>query len=262
MLFDLLGGRERFATVDVALVRHQQPGATTTNWPPPTCGSPCRTRPRRGRSPVLERGDRAGPGQLCRILHPHPAWRRKRLRRLLAGLGGRQRRPPHGHPARRERGAHSSDRARSRGGRAGGRPSALGGLRGPDHQGRLGGGLWRPLGRQGGNANVGLWTWDDDLYAWMLGQLTTDALRRLVPEAAGLAMTRTELPRLRALNFVVEGILGWGSPPPPASTPRPRGWENSSAPGGRVAGRPGHPLPNGGLRFRRLNVAASMGRGQ
>jgi hypothetical protein len=44
----------------------------------------------------------------------------------------------------------------------------------------------------------------------MLGQLTTDALRRLVPEAAGLAMTRTELPRLRALNFVVEGILGLG----------------------------------------------------
>jgi hypothetical protein len=65
-------------------------------------------------------------------------------------------------------------------------------------------------GDKGGNANIGLWTWDDDLYAWMAATLTPERLRQLVPEASGLAVTRTELPRLRALNFVVVGILGEG----------------------------------------------------
>ena len=56
----------------------------------------------------------------------------------------------------------------------------------------------------------GLWTWDDDLYDWLAGTLDVDTLRRLLPEAADLAIERYELANLSALNFVVLGLLGQG----------------------------------------------------
>ena len=65
-------------------------------------------------------------------------------------------------------------------------------------------------GDKGGNANVGVWTWDDDAYAWLWHHLDVERLRVLIPEAAGLEVQRYELPRLRALNFVIAGILGEG----------------------------------------------------
>ena len=65
-------------------------------------------------------------------------------------------------------------------------------------------------GDKGGNANVGLWTRDDASYAWLAGWLSEARFRELLPEAAGLALRRYELPNLRALNFVVVGLLGQG----------------------------------------------------
>ena len=65
-------------------------------------------------------------------------------------------------------------------------------------------------GDKGGNANVGLWARDDASYAWLAGWLTEARFRELLPEAAGLAVRRYELPNLRALNFVVVGLLGAG----------------------------------------------------
>jgi len=65
-------------------------------------------------------------------------------------------------------------------------------------------------GDKGGNANVGVWTWDDDVYAWLWHHLDVGRLRALVPEASALGVQRFELPRLRALNFVIAGILGEG----------------------------------------------------
>lgn len=35
-------------------------------------------------------------------------------------------------------------------------------------------------------------------------------LRRLLPEVGGLEIERYELANLRAVNFVVRGLLGWG----------------------------------------------------
>jgi hypothetical protein len=75
-----------------------------------------------------------------------------------------------------------------------------------------------PLGRvcgarsgdKGGNANIGLWTRTDEAYRWLAAELTPDRLRELVPEVAGLEVRRFELPNLRALNFVVVGLLGDG----------------------------------------------------
>ena len=72
-------------------------------------------------------------------------------------------------------------------------------------------------GDKGGNANVGLWTRSPAAYDWLVATLTEDALRRLLPEAAGLAVDRHLLPNLLAVNFVVHGLLGEGV----ASSTRP-----------------------------------------
>jgi hypothetical protein len=65
-------------------------------------------------------------------------------------------------------------------------------------------------GDKGGNANVGLWARTDAEYAWLRGYLTTGRFRELLMEAAALPVDRYELPNLRALNFVVTGLLGNG----------------------------------------------------
>ncbi|MER7487089.1 acyclic terpene utilization AtuA family protein [Streptomyces sp. NPDC126497] len=65
-------------------------------------------------------------------------------------------------------------------------------------------------GDKGGNANVGVWVRSDDAWRWLAHELTVERLREMVPEARDLPVTRHVLPRLRALNFVVEGILGEG----------------------------------------------------
>jgi hypothetical protein len=65
-------------------------------------------------------------------------------------------------------------------------------------------------GDKGGNANIGLWARTDAEYAWLRAYLDDERFRTLLPEAADLAVRRFELPNLRALNFVVAGILGDG----------------------------------------------------
>ncbi|WP_329130310.1 DUF1446 domain-containing protein [Streptomyces sp. NBC_01476] len=65
-------------------------------------------------------------------------------------------------------------------------------------------------GDKGGDANVGLWTGDDETYAWLRDHLDVPRLRALLPETAKLPVSRYELPNLRALNFVVHGLLGDG----------------------------------------------------
>lgn len=65
-------------------------------------------------------------------------------------------------------------------------------------------------GDKGGNANVGVWARTDEAWRWLAHALTVDRFRELLPETAELGVTRHVLPNLRALNFVVEGILGEG----------------------------------------------------
>ncbi|MEU5363302.1 acyclic terpene utilization AtuA family protein [Streptomyces sp. NPDC005925] len=65
-------------------------------------------------------------------------------------------------------------------------------------------------GDKGGNANVGVWVRGDDAWRWLAHELTVDRFRELIPESGELTVVRHVLPRLRALNFVVEGILGAG----------------------------------------------------
>jgi hypothetical protein len=65
-------------------------------------------------------------------------------------------------------------------------------------------------GDKGGNANVGVWARHEAGWPWLARTLTTDRLRELLPEAAGLPVHRYLLPNLRAVNFVIEGLLGEG----------------------------------------------------
>jgi hypothetical protein len=75
-----------------------------------------------------------------------------------------------------------------------------------------------PLGRiagarsgdKGGDANVGVWVRSDDAWRWLAHALTVGELKRLLPEASELPVRRYLLPNLRAVNFVIEGLLGEG----------------------------------------------------
>ncbi|ORV37850.1 exopolyphosphatase [Mycobacterium conspicuum] len=65
-------------------------------------------------------------------------------------------------------------------------------------------------GDKGGSANVGVWVRTEDQWRWLAHTLTVELLKELLPETADLDVTRHVLPNLRALNFVIDGILGQG----------------------------------------------------
>lgn len=65
-------------------------------------------------------------------------------------------------------------------------------------------------GDKGGNANIGVWVRTEEHWRWLAHALTIEEVRRMLPETAELPITRHVLPRLRAVNFVIEGILGQG----------------------------------------------------
>lgn len=92
-------------------------------------------------------------------------------------------------------------------------------------------------GDKGGAANLGVWIPDpiepaavalahgesadlapaqqdvaraDARYTWLTGFLTIERIRELLPETANLRMERFEFPNLRAMNFLIHGILGRG----------------------------------------------------
>jgi hypothetical protein len=66
-------------------------------------------------------------------------------------------------------------------------------------------------GDKGGDANVGVWARTNDAWRWLAHTLTVDRFRELIPESRDLPVHRHLLPNLRALNFVVEGLLGDGA---------------------------------------------------
>jgi hypothetical protein len=95
----------------------------------------------------------------------------------------------------------------------------------PDAAARLGPTERSPIGRvmgarsgdKGGNANLGVWARSDLAYTWLRSFLTTERLLELLPEAAALPQVeRYELEGIRAINFVLVGLLGEGV----ASSPR------------------------------------------
>ncbi|WTI20590.1 DUF1446 domain-containing protein [Micromonospora zamorensis] len=81
---------------------------------------------------------------------------------------------------------------------------------GPTRRGPLGELVGARSGDKGGDANLGVWARNDEAYAWLRGWLTVARLAELLPETAPLSVRRYDLPKLRAVNFVIEGLLGAG----------------------------------------------------
>ncbi|PWU50481.1 exopolyphosphatase [Micromonospora sp. S4605] len=81
---------------------------------------------------------------------------------------------------------------------------------GPTRRGPLGELVGARSGDKGGDANLGVWARTDRAYDWLRGWLTVERLAELLPETAPLAVERYELPNLRAVNFVIRGLLGAG----------------------------------------------------
>ena len=87
---------------------------------------------------------------------------------------------------------------------------------GPVRRAPLGAVLGARSGDKGGAVNVGVWVGTEDearaadAWRWLAHALTVEEFQRLLPETAGLPVRRHLLPNLRALNFVVDGLLGAG----------------------------------------------------
>ena len=55
-----------------------------------------------------------------------------------------------------------------------------------------------------------MWARTDEAWAWLGAELTVARLQELLPETADLRVERFAFPHLRAVNFVVHGLLGEG----------------------------------------------------
>jgi len=76
----------------------------------------------------------------------------------------------------------------------------------------LGDVVWARSGDKGGNLNVGFFVHEDDEYEWLQSYLTRDRLQALLGGdwRDDYFIERCELPGIKAVHFVVYGILGRG----------------------------------------------------
>ena len=81
---------------------------------------------------------------------------------------------------------------------------------GPTRRAALGTVAGARSGDKGGGANIGVWVRTEDQWRWLANTLTVELLRELLPEAEDLPVTRHVFPTIRAVNFVIDGILGKG----------------------------------------------------
>jgi hypothetical protein len=231
MLFDLLGGKERFGEVDVRLIRFDRPDAPTNEQATAQLRiTVCDADPAKvGRSfsgamIELALAGYAGfhtttpptaetaygvywPTFVPAAIVEHAVVLPDGTRRVIPPLAPAV--PP---PASaRASTARPADVAGPADPSRLSRPVRPGGPeRGPTRRAPLGLVCGARSGDKGGNANVGLWTRDPAAYGWLRDYLDVERFRALLPEAAGLEVRRYELPNLSALNFVVVGLLGLG----------------------------------------------------
>ncbi|MEP6786363.1 MAG: acyclic terpene utilization AtuA family protein [Sphingomonadales bacterium] len=65
-------------------------------------------------------------------------------------------------------------------------------------------------GDKGGNANIGVWAPDEKSYEWLSAFLTIERLKAILPDVEPFSIARHTLANLRAMNFVIVGLLGEG----------------------------------------------------
>lgn len=213
MLFDVLGGRDRFAEVDVRLLRFDTADAPTNEQASAhlrvTVKDPDPAKVGRRFSNAVMELALAGyagfhtttpptsesaygiyrPAAVPRAMVEHVVVLPDGVRRVVPD-------PPTVAAAR------VGDRVSA----ACARPPA-----GPARPAPLGRVCGARSGDKGGDANIGLWARDDNGYAWLREYLTVQRLRELLgPEVTNLKIDRFDLPNLRAINVVVHGLLGDG----------------------------------------------------
>ncbi|MBW0107208.1 DUF1446 domain-containing protein [Pseudonocardia sp. KRD-182] len=218
-LFDVLGGRDRFAEVDVRLLRFDGPDAPTNEQATAhlrvTVKDPDPRKVGRAFSSGIMEVALAGYAGFHTTTPPtsesaYGVYRpaavpRSSVHQVLVLPDG-ERRVIADPPTAPVPAAAAAPAAQA--------PAPVG----PTRRAPLGAVLGARSGDKGGNANIGLWARDDAGYAWAREHLTVDRLRGLLgPEAADLRIERFELPSIRALNVVVHGLLGEGV----ASSTRP-----------------------------------------
>jgi hypothetical protein len=81
---------------------------------------------------------------------------------------------------------------------------------GPMQRAALGRIAYARSGDKGGNSNLGIWATHEKAWPWLRQSLSTAMLRRLLPQAQGLEIVRHEFPHIRAVHFIVRGLLGRG----------------------------------------------------
>jgi hypothetical protein len=74
----------------------------------------------------------------------------------------------------------------------------------------LGAFLGTRSGDKGGDANLGVYARDEAGWAWLDAELSVERLQALLPETASLVVERHRFSNLRALNFVIRGLLQEG----------------------------------------------------
>jgi Acyclic terpene utilisation family protein AtuA len=218
MLFDLLGGKDRFAEVDVRLIRSDRPDAPTNEQATAqlriTVFDPDPAKVGRSFSNAAIELALAGYAGFHTTTPPTaesaygvywPTFVPADVVEHVVVLPGGSRRAisPPGGP-----GSQAALRVPG----APGVPAApvAGHATGPTERAPLGLICGARSGDKGGNANVGLWVRDSQAYAWLRDYLDVARFRELLPEAAGLEVRRYELANLGAVNFVVVGLLGLG----------------------------------------------------
>ena len=65
-------------------------------------------------------------------------------------------------------------------------------------------------GDKGADSNVGVWARTDEDYALLVEHLTAERVKAHFANVCNGSVDRYELPKLRALNFVIENALGGG----------------------------------------------------
>ena len=213
MLFDLLGGRERFAEVDVRLIRTDRPDAPTNEQATAqlriTVFDPDPAKVGRSFSNATIELALASCAGFHTTTPPTaesaygvywPTFVPAAVVEHVAVLpdGSRRAVPP----------PEATDPRSAAPGVPAGPVTAS--AAGPARRAPLGLICGARSGDKGGNANVGLWVRDPQAYAWLRGYLDIARFRELLPEAAGLEVRRYELANLGAVNFVVVGLLGLG----------------------------------------------------
>ncbi len=223
LLFEVLGGRDRFADVDVRLLRFDHPDAptnaeatahlrVTVKDPDPRVVG----RAFSNATMELALGGYAGfhtttpPTAESAFGVYRPAAVPREAVTHTVVLPGGERRVVADPPDASEASMLASSGSKS--------ASSITVPDGPTTRAPLGRVVGARSGDKGGDANIGVWTRTDEAYAWLRGFLTVERARELLgPEAADLGIEVHELPNLRALNVVVHGILGDGV----ASSTRP-----------------------------------------